>query len=201
MSRETKTLEDALAAKKKTVLSLSEKIAELSERIEKASFERKPALREELSHVTGEHAKAEAAVTEAEARLARARSLDDRDALRRSFETVNERAGKSAEAARQAVREAVRAMSEACALGQAAVGLARNLGGAPLGYIVNKSAISAIGHNTFELMYVGVEVVHMDRVLWPTIRADVDVPAIRVRPVSSEERETHLALDAELAVR
>lgn len=204
MSKETKALEDALAAERNTVLSVTEKTADRETALEKASFEKRPAIREELLDLRKVGATARDAVTALEARLTRERFLDARAARRADFEDVNPRAARAGVAARAAVVAAARATSEASVLGRAASAIAVELGGAPAGYVLDPAAMAGIYPGVFESLSHGTDVVRMDEVRWPTISIAVDLPAPGRHTsglVSSEETEANRAADLELALR
>lgn len=208
-SKHTEALEASVTEKKKTADALREKIATLDEKIgklEKASnFDKLPAAEREAVSLRAELDRAAAAVTEAEAPLPRSRFLDARAAKGADFEAWNRRAAAAGLAAKAAAVTAVRALSEAVALGTAAGGLAVELGGHPAGYVVHPDAIDGLGESFFERLSYGSEVRRMNNVRFPIVSTLTELPAPG-RPlagglVSSEETAAHRAADAELALR
>lgn len=203
-SKHTEALEASVTEKKKTAAALAEKVKALDAKIEAASFEKRPALREELAHVRAELDRAEAAVREVEALLPRQRALDVRAARRADFEAVNRRAAAAGVDARASVVTAVRDLSEACILGRAASGIAVELGGTPAGYTPHPDAIGGIHGRFFESLSYGAEVEHMTDVRFPIVRTLTELPAPARRGsglVSSEETEANRAADLELVAR
>jgi len=204
MSKETKALEDALAAKRNAVLSLTEKIADLQTKLEAASFERRPALREELIQVRAELSSAEVAAREAERPIARARELDERAARIARFRDVNARAAAAGLAAKAAVVVAVRATSAATKLAMSASSLASSLGGNDAGYTLSSDVFGTIHSRVFERFSYDAEIAHSDEVFWPTVSVSVDAPTpelITGGLIGHDEREAHRTADAELAER
>jgi hypothetical protein len=203
VSKHTEKLEADLTEKKKTAAALTEKAKALDAKIEAASFEKRPALREELASARAELGRAEEAVREAEAPLPRARALDERAARIASFRDLDARAATAGKGARAAVVTAVRALSEACALGKAASGLAVELGGSSAGYTASADAIGGIHERFFESLSYGAEVEHLADVRFPIVRTLTELPAPARRGsglVTGEETEAHRAADAALAL-
>ncbi|GEM_PF-2149830 len=205
MSKETKALEADLTARRNDALRLREKIADLGVKLENDSFAAKPARREEIADLGVKLTAAESAVAKVEGLLPRARALDDRAARIASFRDVDARAVTAGKAARASVVTAVRALSEACALGKAAGGLAVELGGHPSGFAVSPDAIDGIDQGFFERLSYGSEVEHLADVRFPIVSTMTEVPAPGRRSsgglVSGEETAANRAADLELALR
>lgn len=201
-SKQTQALEADLASKKGAASALAEKHATFGEKIEKASFAKRPELREELADLRAELDRAKAATAAAEAPLARSIELDERADKIAEFRKVDAVSAAAGRAFREAVALAIRAGSEASAFAQGARTLAAALGGAKVGFAVSPEAIFLHEHTLVDSVPSG-EIISTEKMLWPSVAVKVDAPSPKwvVGAVDDLTAAKFRALDSELAAR